>query len=184
VSQARLFVISGPSAVGKGTLVSLIHDAHPEVFISVSATTRPARPGEIDSVHYHFVDDATFDALIETDGLLEWAEIHGAARYGTPRLPVIEALDAGRPVILEIDVQGAMQVRQSMPEAVLVFIAPPNWDALVSRLRGRGAETEEQMERRLLTARHELTLEDQFDKVVVNDELDTAVAELVEFIGL
>ncbi|MDR0435502.1 MAG: guanylate kinase [Propionibacteriaceae bacterium] len=183
-NDARLFVISGPAGVGKGTLVSRVHTAHPEVYVSVSVTTRFPRPGEVDGTHYHFVSDVHFDELIASDGLLEWAEVHGAARYGTPRGPVCAALDAGRPVILEIDVQGAMQVRQVMPTAVLVFIAPPTWDTLVNRLRGRGAETEEQIARRLVTARHELTLEDEFDKVIVNDELDTAVTELVEFIGL
>jgi guanylate kinase len=138
----------------------------------------------VDGVHYHFVSEAHFSELVATSGLLEWAEIHGSARYGTPREPVCSALAAGRSVILEIDVQGAQQIRQSIPEAVLVFIAPPNWEALVSRLQGRGAETPAQMERRLQTARHELTLTAEFDKVIVNDELDTAVCELVEFMGL
>ncbi|MDR1355161.1 MAG: guanylate kinase [Propionibacteriaceae bacterium] len=184
MSDARVFVISGPTAVGKGTLVSRVVAAHPEVYVSVSATTRLPRPGEVNGVHYHFITDATFDELIATAGLLEWATVHQSARYGTLREPVMTALAAGRPVILEIDVQGAMQVRQTLPDAVLVFITPPSWEELVNRLRSRSAETAEQMALRLASAKHELALKDMFDHTIVNDELDIAVSELVEFIGL
>jgi guanylate kinase len=126
-------VVSGPTAVGKGTVVSALRARHPEVWVSVSATTRPARPGEVDGVHYLFVDDAGFDELIETDGLLEWAVVHGQHRYGTPAAPVHAAVAAGRHVILEIDLQGARQVREHLPQARFVFIAPPDSDALRRR---------------------------------------------------
>jgi guanylate kinase len=156
----------------------------PQVYVSISATTRNPREGEIDGVHYFFVTDERFDELIATDGLLEWATIHNAARYGTPRAPVEQALAEGRPVLLEIDYQGARQIRTSMPEALQIFIAPPSWEELVRRLVNRGTETPEQIERRLASARIELACQDEFDRVIVNDDLDIAVANLVEFIGL
>ncbi|MGA8847191.1 MAG: guanylate kinase, partial [Nocardioides sp.] len=152
----RLVVLAGPTAVGKGTVATAVRERHPEVWLSVSATTRAPRPGEIDGVHYHFVDDATFDEMIAEGRLLEWAVVHGAARYGTPRGPVEESLAHRRPSLLEIDLQGARQVRTSMPEAIFVFLKPPSWDELVRRLVGRATETAEQRERRLATARDEL----------------------------
>lgn len=178
------YVISGPTAVGKGTVVTALKASHPEVYVSISVTTRPPRPGEIDGVHYFFVDDHTFDELITTDGLLEWAVVHGTNRYGTPRRAVTDALAAGRPTILEIDLQGARQVRRSMPEAFQIFIAPPSWDELVRRLNGRGTETEAEMARRLVTARAELAAAAEFDKVVPNVTVEQTVAELVSLIGL
>jgi guanylate kinase len=156
-----------------------MRDQHPEVFLSVSATTRSPRPGEVDGVHYHFVDDATFDAMIAEDQLLEWAVVHGVNRYGTPRGPVDEALAADRPAMLEIDLQGARQVRKTMPEAVFVFLKPPSWDELVRRLVGRGTEGEEERERRLATARLELAAESEFDVTIVNVEVNAAVQDLV-----
>ncbi len=175
----RLVVLAGPTAVGKGTVATAVRERHPEVWISVSATTRPPRPGEVDGVHYRFVSDAEFDALVEAGEMLEWAVVHRAARYGTPRRPVEEALAAGRPAMLEIDLQGARLVRESMPEALFVFLKPPSWDELVRRLVGRGTETEEERARRLDTAREELAAEDEFDVTVVNHEVHAAAAELV-----
>ncbi len=175
----RLVVLAGPTAVGKGTVATAVRERHPEVWISVSATTRPPRPGEVDGVHYRFVSDAEFDAMIEEGEMLEWAVVHRAARYGTPRRPVEEALAAGRPAMLEIDLQGARLVRESMPQALFVFLKPPSWDELVRRLVGRGTETEEERARRLDTAREELAAEDEFDVTVVNHEVHAAAAELV-----
>ena len=180
----RLVVLAGPTAVGKGTVAAAVRERHPDVWISVSATTRPARPGEVDGVHYHFVDDVEFDRLVAEDELLEWAVVHRAARYGTPRRPVEEALLAGRPALLEIDLQGARQVRQTMPEALFVFLKPPSWEELVRRLVGRGTETEEERERRLTTARAELAAETEFDVTIVNHEVHAAADELVALMML
>jgi len=173
-------VLAGPTAVGKGTVAACVRDRCPDIWISVSVTTRPPRPGEIDGQHYHFVSDAEFDELIAGGGLLEWAVVHGEHRYGTPRAPVEERLAAGRPALLEIDLQGARQVRERMPEALLVFLAPPDWGELVRRLTGRGTETEQERERRLATARDELAAESEFDRTIVNTDVETACAELVD----
>lgn len=178
-TSRRLVVLAGPTAVGKGTVAAAVRSDHPDVWISVSVTTRPPRPGEVDGVHYHFIDDAAFDAMIADGELLEWAVVHRAARYGTPRRPVVEALAAGRPAMLEIDLQGARQVRDTMPEAVFVFLKPPSWEELVRRLVGRGTEDEAERERRLETARAELAAESEFDVTIVNREVHLAAAELV-----
>jgi guanylate kinase len=178
-APSRLVVLAGPTAVGKGTVAAAVRETHPEVWISVSATTRAPRPGEVDGVHYHFVSDAEFDRMVAEDDLLEWAVVHKAARYGTPRRPVEEALAAGRPAMLEIDLQGARQVRRTMPEALFVFLAPPTWEELVRRLVGRGTETEEERERRLVTAREELAAEPEFDVTITNHEVRRAADELV-----
>ena len=180
--QGRLTVLAGPTAVGKGTVAADIRKNHPEVWISVSATTRKPRPGEVHGRHYWFVSEEEFDELIASDQLLEWAVVHKGARYGTPRKPVEEALAAGRPALLEIDLQGARQVRRSMPEALFVFLAPPSWEELVRRLVGRGTETPEERERRLETAREELAAESEFDVTVVNTEVHAASEELVALI--
>ena len=180
----RLVVLAGPTAVGKGTVAAAVRERHPDVWISVSATTRRPRPGEVDGVHYHFVDDARFDQLVADGELLEWAVVHRAARYGTPRRPVVESLAAGRPSLLEIDLQGARQVRVTMPDAVFVFLKPPSWDELVRRLVGRGTETAEERERRLTTARAELAAESEFDVTVVNHEVHAAADELVTLMML
>ena len=179
MSSAGLTVLSGPTAVGKGTVVSRLAAEHPEIFVSVSATTRPPRPGEVDGVHYLFVSEDEFDTLVAEHALLEWAVVHGVHRYGTPRGPVLAAVAAGRPALLEIDLQGARQVRRACPDARFVFLAPPTWDELVRRLVGRGTESEEQRERRLESARRELASASEFDHVVVNGEVGQAVADLV-----
>ncbi|HEY5822066.1 MAG TPA: guanylate kinase [Propionibacteriaceae bacterium] len=180
----RLTVVSGPTAVGKGTVVAALAKAHPEIFVSVSATTRAPRPGEVDGRHYLFASEAEFDELVEGGLLLEWAVVHGVHRYGTPKAPVLAALGAGRPAILEIDLQGARQVRTSWPEAQFVFLAPPSWDELVRRLVGRGTESDEQQQRRLVTAKAELASQSEFDFVVVNREVGQAVDDLVELARL
>ncbi len=180
----RLTVLAGPTAVGKGTVSADIRARYPEVWLSVSATTRPPRPGERNGEHYHFVDEGTFDAMIAAGELLEWAVVHGRHRYGTPRRAVDEALLAGRPALLEIDLQGARQVRASGIEALFVFLAPPSWDEMVRRLVGRGTETAEERERRLDTARLELAAQPEFDVTIVNDDVHRATDELVQCMGL
>jgi guanylate kinase len=184
VTRARLTVLSGPTAVGKGTVVTRLSQQHPEIFVSVSVTTRPPRPGEVDGVHYHFVSDAEFDALIADGALLEWAIVHGVYRYGTPRDPVMRALDEGRPALLEIDLQGARQVKANCPDARFVFLAPPSWEELVRRLVGRGTESAVQQQRRLETAQAELAAQTEFDHVVVNREIGQAAEDLVALVRL
>ena len=176
----KLTVLVGPTAVGKGTVVRHILDHHPEVHLSVSATTRPPRPGEIEGKDYFFVSMAEFDKLIESDQMLEYAVVHGVHKYGTPRKPVVEALARGEQVLLEIDIQGAVQIKKSMPEAQVIFIAPPTWNDLVSRLAGRGTETKEEMAKRLETARAELSTADNFDFKVINDDVAKCAEEVVE----
>ena len=175
-----LTVLAGPTAVGKGTVAAYIRDHFPEVRLSVSATTRAPRPGEVEGEHYYFVDDEGFDRMLASDELLEWATVHNRSRYGTPRGPVERAAENGELMLLEIDLQGARQVRASMPEARLVFLAPPSWDELVNRLVGRGTEDEEERTRRLETAKVELASAEEFDEVIVNDEVPRAALRLVE----
>jgi guanylate kinase len=182
--RRRLTVLAGPTAVGKGTVSADIRARYPEVWLSVSATTRPPRPGERNGEHYHFVDEGTFDAMIAAGELLEWAVVHGRHRYGTPRRAVDHALMADRPALLEIDLQGARQVRASMPDALFVFLAPPSWDEMVRRLVGRGTETPQERERRLDTARLELAAQPEFDITIVNDDVHRATDELVQCMGL
>jgi guanylate kinase len=182
--MTQLMVLAGPTAVGKGTLVRALRDHHPEVWLSVSATTRAPRPGEVDGQDYAFVSDAEFTDMIAQGQLLEWATVHGQHSYGTPRRPVEERLELGVPCILEIDLQGARQVRKTMPEALFVFVEPPSWEELVTRLEGRGTEDYEQQQVRLATAREELMAAQEFDHIVVNDNLDDAVIELERLLGL
>ncbi|HWV50913.1 MAG TPA: guanylate kinase [Microbacterium sp.] len=178
--RSRLLVLAGPTAVGKGTVAAHIRETHPEIHLSVSATTRPPRPGEIDGVHYYFVDDAEFDRLIADGELLEYAVVHNKSRYGTPRAPIDAALAAGRTVLLEIDLQGARQVRAAEPSATLIFLLPPSWDELVHRLVGRGTENEEERARRLRTAKVELAAQGEFDYLIVNEDVSSAAREVVE----
>jgi guanylate kinase len=154
------------------------------VWLSISATTRAPRPGEVDGVHYTFVTPERFDRMVADGDRVEWAVVHGQNRYGTPRQPVAERLAAGVPVLLEIDLDGARQVRAAMPDARFVFLAPPSWDELVRRLVGRGPEDAAERERRLATARVELAAEPEFDHVVVNDDVHRATDELVALMGV
>lgn len=183
-SDARLTVLAGPTAVGKGTVSADVRARYPEVWLSVSVTTRSPRPGEIDGVHYHFVAPEVFERMIAEGEFLEWAVVHGRNRYGTPRTPVLERLARGVPTLLEIDLAGARQVRAAMPHARFVFLAPPSWDELVRRLVGRGTEDPAERERRLETARVEMASADEFDHVIVNDQVGRATDELIGLMGL
>ena len=180
----QLVVLAGPTAVGKGTVSTYIRENYPDVLLSVSATTRAPRPGEVDGVNYYFVDDAEFDRMIEEGELLEYATVHNAYRYGTPRGPIEKALDAGKSVLLEIDLQGARSVRESMPEARLIFLLPPTWEELVRRLIGRGTEDSAEQARRLETAKVELAAQDEFDHRVVNHDVAEAAREVVDLMNV
>ena len=177
----RLLVLSGPSGVGKSSVVDYLRQHHPRIAFSVSVTTRAPRPGEVDGVHYRFIDRAEFERMIDAGELLEWAEFAGNL-YGTPAGPVREALAAQTPVIVEIELQGARQVRRSAPEALQVFLAPPSWEVLVDRLRGRGTESPDVIARRLDTARVELAAEGEFDRSVINDSVPRAAEEIVHLL--
>jgi guanylate kinase len=174
---ARVFVITGPSGVGKGTLIRGLMERHPELELSVSATTRAPRPGERDGVDYHFLTRDEFDRRVAAGEFVEHADYAGRS-YGTLRSELDDRLDAGKPVVLEIEVQGARQVRAAVPDAVQVFIAPPSLDALRTRLVGRGTDDAGEVERRLRVAERELTAQPEFGHVVVNDRLDEALAQL------
>ena len=181
--RAPVVVLSGPSAVGKSTIVRCLRDRIPDLHFSVSVTTRAPRPGEVDGVDYSFISPDQFQQLIDDGALLEWADIHGGLhRSGTPGQPIREATAAGYPVLIEVDLAGARAVKQAMPEALTVFLAPPSWEVLETRLSGRGTETPEAIERRLATARGELAAKEDFDRVVVNSQLESACAELVSLL--
>ncbi|RVW03737.1 guanylate kinase [Rhodococcus spongiicola] len=182
--RGRLVVLAGPSAVGKSSVVRLLRERMPEVVFSVSVTTRDPRPGEVDGQDYHFISRDEFDRMIAAGELLEWAEIHGGLqRSGTPAGPVRKALAQGKPVLLEVDLAGARLVRSAMPEALLAFMAPPSWEVLVSRLTGRGTEPADVVERRLQTAKIELAAQDEFDNVIVNEDVGRACEELVSLLA-
>jgi guanylate kinase len=183
-SDVRLTVLAGPTAVGKGTVSADVRARYPEVWLSVSVTTRSPRPGEVDGVHYHFVTPEAFERMITEGEFLEWAVVHGRNRYGTPRTPVLERLALGVPTLLEIDLAGARQVREAMPHARFVFLSPPSWDELVRRLVGRGTEDPAERARRLETARVEMASADEFDHVIVNDQVGRATDELIGLMGL
>jgi guanylate kinase len=182
--SGHLAVLSGPTAVGKGTVVQQIREQFPEVELSVSATTRAPRPGEVDGVHYYFVSDEEFDRMIAENELLEWATVHNSYRYGTPRPPVDAAVAAGKRVLLEIDLQGARSVREQAPDSVFIFLLPPTWEELVRRLTGRGTEGPEEQAQRLDTARVELAAQDEFDYRVVNVDVGTAAKEVVDLMNV
>jgi guanylate kinase len=179
--HSRLTVLSGPSGVGKSTVAAALRRDHPEIWISVSVTTRRPRPGEVDGREYHFVDEAEFDGLVGAGELLEWAEFAGN-KYGTPREPVRRRTEAGLPTLLEIDLVGARQVRRSDPDALLVFLAPPSWDELVRRLSGRGTESPEVIERRLAVATEELAARGEFDITLVNTSVEEVCRQMVTLI--
>lgn len=182
--RGRLVVLAGPSAVGKSTVVSRLRGDVPDLYFSVSMTTRAPRPGEVNGTDYFFVSPEDFQSRIDAGEMLEWADIHGGLqRSGTPAGPVQEALEAGRPVLVEVDLAGARNIKRLIPEAQTVFLAPPSWDILVQRLTGRGTETPEVIERRLATAREELDAQGEFDTVVVNDDVDEAVARIANILA-
>ncbi|MBP1158577.1 guanylate kinase [Rhodococcus sp. PvR099] len=169
--------------MGKSSVVRKLHERLPDLVFSVSATTRDPRPGEVDGKDYTFVTADDFERMIAAGEMLEWAEIHGGLqRSGTPAAPVIAALEAGHPVLVEVDLAGARAVRAAMPEAILAFLAPPSWEELVSRLTGRGTESEAVVARRLETAKVELAAKDEFDTVIVNEDVDRACDELVSLL--
>lgn len=179
MTRPRPVVLAGPTAVGKGTLSQYIREHFPDVWLSVSATTRAPRPGEVHGEHYFFVSAQEFDAMVAAGDMLEWAVVHGRNRYGTPRHAVEAALAGGRVPLLEIDLQGARQLRETMPEALFVFLAPPSWEELVRRLVGRGTEGEAERAARLRTAEVEMAAAGEFDVVIVNDDVRRAAEELV-----
>ncbi|MDR1633791.1 MAG: guanylate kinase [Bifidobacteriaceae bacterium] len=182
-APTRLTVLAGPSGVGKGTVAALIAERYPKVYLSISATTRRPRPGEVEAVSYFFISRAAFEAAVVAGDMLEWAEYNGHL-YGTPRLAVEDALGAGRPALLEIDLAGARQIRQSMPGALQVFLMPPTWKELERRLIARGTEDEGQRLLRLATAEREVRARGEFDFVLTNDDLDRTVTRLAAIMGL
>lgn len=184
-ANSRLFILCGPTAVGKGTVVGSLRDRYPgKFYLSISSTTRKPRPGEVEGRTYFFVSREKFKELIDSGGMLEWAEVHHQNFYGTPAKPVDEALSKGLPVLLEIDLAGFRQVKALRPEAHSIFLLPPSWDELVLRLTGRGTETPEEQQRRLETAKVELAAQKEFDEIVVNDKLENTVAALAKIMGI
>ena len=180
--HGNLFVISGPSGAGKGTLVARVLQEVPDSYLSVSATTRNPREGEVNGKHYYFISSEKFDELAEKGDFLEWAR-YTKASYGTPYAPVAENMEAGKQVILEIDVQGADQVRKRIPQAHFVFIEPPSFEELEQRLRGRGTEDDATIHQRLEAAKVELSRKEEYDIQLVNDDLDEAVDRLIAYIN-
>lgn len=182
--KPQLYVLAGPSGVGKGTVVKALKDKYEGFAVAVSATTRDPRPGEVHGEHYYFISPEEFDQLIEQDGFLEWAVVHGKNRYGTLRREVEGKLAQGLAVLLEIDLAGARQVRQKAPEAHFVFLSPPSVDELFQRLIGRGTESEAEQQVRMETARTEMAAAAEFDEIVTNTQVDQAADELAQIIGI
>ena len=180
--MTRLTVIAGPTAVGKGTVVRELLKLSDNIVLSVSATTRAPRPGETDGVDYYFLSHEEFDRMISEGEMLEYAIVHGTNKYGTPRKPVEDALAAGKEVVLEIDIQGARQVKKAMPSSLSIFIAPPSWEELVRRLSLRGTESADEQARRLETARQELASADEFDSVIINEDIAKCAREVLDLI--
>lgn len=184
LNDRRIVVLAGPSAVGKSTVVARLIDEIPGLFFSVSMTTRDPRPGEVDGKDYLYVSREQFQNHIDSGKMLEWAEIHGGLQLsGTPREPVEKALAEGRPVLVEVDLEGARNVKELLPESRTVFLAPPSWEVLVERLTNRGTETQDVIARRLATAKTEMAAQSEFDHIVVNDDVDKAVAEISEILN-
>ena len=177
--SAKLFVVSGPSGVGKGTLVSLLRDKRPNLGLTVSATTRSPRPGEVDGVAYYFLSDEEFKKRVDAGEFLEWAHVHGHC-YGTLKSEVDRLISAGQSVVLEIDVQGGLMVHKQYPNAILVFIKPPSFEELEQRLRGRGTEDEKTISTRLSNASREMEHANDYTVCIVNDNLETALSKLEE----
>lgn len=180
----NIYVVAGPTAVGKGTVVRHLRERYPDLPLSISVTTRPPRPGEVDGADYRFVSEEEFDQLVSSDALLEWAYVHQKHRYGTLKAWVEEQVRQGDHVVLEVDLEGARQIKERVPDAVTVFILPPSWDHLVRRLVGRGTEGREEQSRRLETAKREIAAQDEFDWILVNDEVDRTAEELASILGL
>ena len=181
--EGLLLVVSGPAGVGKGSIDGILLGRHRNMRLSVSATTRSPRPGEIDGVHYFFIDEERFRQMIAENAFLEYMQVFNMHYYGTPRAYVEQELRAGHDVLLEIDVQGAMRVKESYPDAVLIFVAPPSMSALKERLIGRNTETPEQIEKRFATAYQEVRCMNRYDYIVVNDVLDVAVRRMEHIIN-
>jgi guanylate kinase len=188
-NKPNLIVLAGPTAVGKGSVSRMLIQRHPEVYLSISATTRHPREGEQDGVHYHFIDTTKFEDSINKGEFLEWAVVHGLNLYGTLKQPILEATSDGRPALLEIDLQGARKVREILnadPDSELrplfVFLAPPTFEELITRLGIRGTESREERDRRLETAREELAAQSEFDTVIINDVLEDAVSQLANLV--
>ena len=182
-SLGNLTVITGPSGVGKGTIVRKILDSHSDVWLSISATTRKPRSGEFEGVHYFFLDKKNFQEIIDSEGFLEWASFSNNF-YGTPKKLVKEKIEKGTNVLLEIELEGARQIRKSFPEALQIFLAPPNLSELEKRIRGRGTETEDSIRDRLAIANKELIAKKEFDAVIINEDIEKAFKEIEDLMGL
>jgi guanylate kinase len=180
-NQGKLIVITGPSGVGKGTIVKSLLAKNPQIFLSISATTRSPRPGEVDGVNYYFLSRTQFEEMINNSELLEWAEYAGNY-YGTPKKPVRESIETGKTIVLEIEVLGARQVQKNFPSATRIFILPPSFSELEARLRGRGNESETAIAKRLAKAKEEIAVSDEFDYQVVNDDLQKAITQVENII--
>jgi guanylate kinase len=180
-NQGKLVVITGPSGVGKGTIVKSLLAQNPQLFLSISATTRTPRDGEIDGVNYYFLSPEQFADMIEQSALLEWAEYAGNY-YGTPKKPVEESIQKGKTIILEIEVLGARQIQKNFPSATRIFILPPSFSELETRLRGRGNDSDQAIVKRLAKAKEEIAVSDEFDYQVINDDLEKAIAQIENII--